>query len=185
MKTYAKFKEGVLEWAPATMQTDGYTVSNPSAERLAALGYKPVVYDKEPPQPDDPAVAYSPRYVEQQDRILVRREQYAPASDAGEREFSGAPDDPLDEVSAHSDCTLAARVEALENRLDALLAGREAIPELQVDKLTVLYQTSLVLTGEGAPKRAPGRAGLFYIDMSARTLYFSTGNEGVVQWKLA
>lgn len=91
----------------------------------------------------------------------------------------------VDEVMAHSDCALAARVEVLETLLDALLSGREEIPELQIGKLNLLYDTSLVLTGEGAPKRTPGRAGLFYIDTSTRTLYFSTGNLSVADWKPA
>lgn len=41
---YAKLENGYLRSAPKTVQWQGHTVNNPSADKLAELGYKPVVY---------------------------------------------------------------------------------------------------------------------------------------------
>lgn len=85
---------------------------------------------------------------------------------------------------AHSDCTLDERVEALEKALIAVLSGAVVIPKLQVKELNVWGDNNLAPVGDGAPTKAPDRAGQFYIDKTARTLYFSTGNEAVSDWKI-
>lgn len=41
---YAKLENGYLRSAPKTVQWQGHTVNNPSTDKLAELGYKPVVY---------------------------------------------------------------------------------------------------------------------------------------------
>ena len=41
---YAKLENGYLRSAPKTVQWQGHMVNNPSADKLAELGYKPVVY---------------------------------------------------------------------------------------------------------------------------------------------
>ena len=88
------------------------------------------------------------------------------------------------EVVAHSDCTLEERVAQLESLLVRMLSGDVLIPELQVKKLGVWDGNNIVVTGEGAPSKAPDRAGQFYIDKTARALYFSTGNAAVSDWKI-
>ena len=88
------------------------------------------------------------------------------------------------EVVAHSDCTLEERVAHLESLLVRMLSGDVLIPELQVKKLGVWGGNNIIVTGEGAPSKAPDRAGQFYIDKTARTLYFSTGNAAVSDWKI-
>lgn len=85
---------------------------------------------------------------------------------------------------AHSDCTLDERVEALEKALIAVLSGAVVIPKLQVKELNVWGDNNLAPVGDGAPTKAPDRAGQFYIDKTARTLYFSTGNAAVSDWKI-
>lgn len=80
---------------------------------------------------------------------------------------------------AHSDCTLDERVEALERALISVLSGAVVIPKLQVKELNVWGDNNLAPVGNGAPTKAPDRAGQFYIDKTARTLYFSTGNAAV------
>lgn len=86
---------------------------------------------------------------------------------------------------AHSGCTLDERVEALEKALIAVLSGKTLIPELQVKTLGVWGDNNLVLTGTGAPGRTPDKAGQFYIDTTARSLYYSTGNAAVADWNNA
>ena len=83
---------------------------------------------------------------------------------------------------AHSDCTLDERVEALEKALIAVLSGAVVIPKLQIKELNVWGNNSLAPVG--APTKAPDRAGQFYIDKTARALYFSTGNAAVSDWKI-
>lgn len=85
---------------------------------------------------------------------------------------------------AHSDCTLDERVEALERALISVLSGAVVIPKLQVKELNVWGDNNLAPVGNGAPTKAPDRAGQFYIDKTARTLYFSTGNAAVSDWKI-
>lgn len=63
------------------------------------------------------------------------------------------------EVVAHSDCTLEERVAQLESLLVRMLSGDVLIPELQVKKLGIWGDNNLVVTGEGAPTKAPDRAG--------------------------
>lgn len=41
---HAKLENSCLRSAPKTVQWQGHTVNNPSADKLAELGYKPVVY---------------------------------------------------------------------------------------------------------------------------------------------
>lgn len=89
------------------------------------------------------------------------------------------------DVSAHSGCTLGERIAAVERLLLDLLSGKVLIPELQVGKLGVWGDNNLVLTGAGAPTKAPDRAGQFYIDTTTRVLYYSTGNASVGDWKNA
>ena len=93
-------------------------------------------------------------------------------------------DDEITEVLAHSDCTLDERVEALEKALIAVLSGAVVIPKLQIKELNVWGNNSLALVGDSAPTKAPDRAGQFYIDKTARALYFSTGNAAVSDWKI-
>lgn len=59
------------------------------------------------------------------------------------------------EVVAHSDCTLEERVAQSESLLVRMLSGDVLIPELQVKKLGVWDGNNIVVTGEGAPSKAP------------------------------
>ena len=45
---YAKLQNGYIRSAPKTVQWQGHTVNNPSADKLAELGYKLVVYTDTP-----------------------------------------------------------------------------------------------------------------------------------------
>lgn len=45
---HAKLQNGCIRSAPKTVQWQGHTVNNPSADKLAELGYKPVVYTDMP-----------------------------------------------------------------------------------------------------------------------------------------
>lgn len=94
-------------------------------------------------------------------------------------------DDEITEVLAHSDCTLEERVTHLERLLVEMLSGKVLIPELQVKKLGVWGDNNLVVTGEGAPTKAPDRAGQFYVDTKNNAVYHSVGNGAVSDWKNA
>lgn len=94
-------------------------------------------------------------------------------------------DDEITETLAHSDCTLEERIAHLEGLLVGVLSGKVLIPELQVKKLGVWGDNNLVVTGEGAPAKAPDRAGQFYIDTAADAVYHSVGNGAVSDWKNA
>ncbi len=94
-------------------------------------------------------------------------------------------DDEITEVLAHSDCTLEERVAHLERLLVGVLSGKVLIPELQVKKLGVWGDSNLVVTGEGAPTKAPDRAGQFYVDTKNNAVYHSVGNGAVSDWKNA
>lgn len=89
------------------------------------------------------------------------------------------------DVLAHSDCTLEERVTHLERLLVGVLSGKVLIPELQVKKLGVWGDNNLVVTGEGAPAKAPDRAGQFYVDTKNNAVYHSVGNGAVSDWKNA
>lgn len=89
----------------------------------------------------------------------------------------------LPDVLAASDCSLEARVATLERTLAAVLSGTAVIPKLQVKELGVWGPNNLILTGSGAPTKAPDRAGQLYIDTDSRTVYKSTGNVYVSDWK--
>lgn len=93
--------------------------------------------------------------------------------------------DEITETLAHSDCTLEARVTHLERLLMEMLSGKVLIPELQVKKLGVWGDNNLVVTGEGAPTKAPDRAGQFYVDTKNNAVYHSVGNGAVSDWKNA
>ena len=54
---------------------------------------------------------------------------------------------------------------------------------LQVKKLGVWDGNNIVVTGEGAPAKAPDRAGQFYIDTKNNAVYHSVGNNAVSDWK--
>lgn len=86
-------------------------------------------------------------------------------------------------VLAASDCSLEARITALEQTLAAVLSGAAVIPKLQVRELGVWGSNNLILTGSGAPTKAPDRAGQFYIDTASGAVYKSTGNAAVADWK--
>ena len=86
-------------------------------------------------------------------------------------------------VLAASDCSLEARVTALERTLTAVLSGDAVIPALQVRELGVWGSNNLILTGSGAPAKAPDRAGQLYIDTASGAVYKSTGNAAVSDWK--
>lgn len=87
------------------------------------------------------------------------------------------------DVLAASDCSLEARVTTLERTLMAVLSGAAVIPALQVRELGVWGSNSLILTGSGAPAKAPDRAGQLYIDTVSGAVYKSTGNAAVSDWK--
>lgn len=89
------------------------------------------------------------------------------------------------EVVAHSDCTLEERVAQLESLLVRMLSGDVLIPELQVKKLGIWGGNNIVVTGEGAPTKAPDRAGQFYVDTKNNAVYHSVGNGAVSDWKNA
>jgi hypothetical protein len=93
--------------------------------------------------------------------------------------------DEITEVLAHSDCTLEERVTHLERLLMEMLSGKVLIPDLQVKKLGVWGDNNLVVTGEGAPSKAPDRAGQFYVDTKNNAVYHSVGNGAVSDWKNA
>ncbi len=93
--------------------------------------------------------------------------------------------DEITETLAHSDCTLEERVTHLEGLLVGVLSGKVLIPELQVKKLGVWGDNNLVVTGEGAPTKAPDRAGQLYIDTKNNAVYHSVGNGAVSDWKNA
>ena len=86
-------------------------------------------------------------------------------------------------VLAASDCSLEARVTALERTLTAVLSGDAVIPALQVRELSVWGSNNLILTGSDAPAKAPDRAGQLYIDTASGAVYKSTGNAAVSDWK--
>lgn len=86
-------------------------------------------------------------------------------------------------VLAASDCSLEARVTTLERTLAAVLSGAAVIPALQVRELGVWGSNNLILTGSGAPTKAPDRAGQLYIDTASGAVYKSTGNVAVSNWK--
>ena len=86
-------------------------------------------------------------------------------------------------VLAASDCSLEARVTTLEQTLAAALSGDAVIPALQVRELGVWGSNNLILTGSGAPAKAPDRAGQLYIDTASGAVYKSTGNAAVSDWK--
>lgn len=86
-------------------------------------------------------------------------------------------------VLAASDCSLEARVTTLEQTLMAVLSGDAVIPALQVRELGVWGSNNLILTGSGAPAKAPDRAGQLYIDTASGAVYKSTGNAAVSDWK--
>lgn len=86
-------------------------------------------------------------------------------------------------VLAASDCSLEARVTTLERTLAAVLSGAAVIPALQVRELGVWGSNNLILTGSGAPAKAPDRAGQLYIDTASGAVYKSTGNAAVSVWK--
>lgn len=89
----------------------------------------------------------------------------------------------LSAVLAASDCSLEARVSTLERTLTAVLSGDAVIPALQVRELGVWGSNNLILTGSGAPAKAPDRAGQLYIDTASGAVYKSTGNAAVSDWK--
>lgn len=86
-------------------------------------------------------------------------------------------------VLAASDCRLESRVTTLERALAAVLSGAAVIPALQVRELGVWGSNNLILTGSGAPAKAPDRAGQLYIDTASGAVYKSTGNAAVSDWK--
>lgn len=86
-------------------------------------------------------------------------------------------------VLAASDCSLEARVTTFEQTLMAVLSGAAVIPALQVRELGVWGSNNLILTGSGAPTKAPDRAGQLYIDTASGAVYKSTGNAAVSDWK--
>ena len=110
------------------------------------------------------------------DADFLSRHKLTPWSDASFSEIS---------VIAHSDCTLEARVTHLERLLMEMLSGKVLIPELQVKKLGVWGDNNLVVMGEGAPTKAPDRAGQFYVDTKNNAVYHSVGNGAVSDWKNA
>lgn len=93
--------------------------------------------------------------------------------------------DALAEVLAQSECSLEARIARLEKALIALVTGQTFIPKLAVKELAVWGDNNLIVTGDGAPAKAPDRAGQIYIDTKNNAQYRSTGNAAVSDWKNA
>lgn len=111
---------------------------------------------------------------------------YVPTATGGTAEFDyrqRSGDSDTFTVLAASVCSLEARVTTLERTLVAVLSGAAVIPELQVRELGVWGPNNLILTGSGAPTKAPDRAGQFYIDTASGAVYKSTGNAAVADWK--
>lgn len=90
---------------------------------------------------------------------------------------------PIEEVLAHSACTLSERVEQLEKTLIDVLTGKVYIPELLVKNLRCYGENNLFVVGTTAPTLPPDRAGQFYIDTVSGAVYKSTGNARVADWK--
>lgn len=63
--------------------------------------------------------------------------------------------------------------------------GQSADPGVAGEKLGVWGDNNLVVTGEGAPTKAPDRAGQFYVDTKNNAVYHSVGNGAVSDWKNA
>lgn len=99
--------------------------------------------------------------------------------------WSPTPDKQQQQISvlAHSDCSLEERVAHLESLLVGMLSGKVVIPELQVKKLGVWGDNNIIVAGEGAPAKAPDRAGQLYIDTRNNAVYHSVGNNAVSDWK--
>lgn len=93
--------------------------------------------------------------------------------------------DVLAEVLAESECSLEGRIARLEKALIALTSGEMYIPKLTVKELTIWGDNNLIVTGQGAPTKAPDRAGQIYIDTKNNAQYRSTGNAAVSDWKNA
>lgn len=89
------------------------------------------------------------------------------------------------DVLAESECSLEGRIARLEKALIDLTSGRTFIPKLTVKELEVWGANNLIVTGEGAPTKAPDRAGQIYIDTKNNAQYRSTGNAAVSDWKNA
>lgn len=85
---------------------------------------------------------------------------------------------------AHSDCSLEQRITTLESLLAAVFSGGVVVPALKVTDL-LAQNTDIVRVGVGAPSIIPDRAGQFYINTTAKTLYYSTGNTAISDWNLA
>ncbi len=77
-RNYARLVGGQPAWAPDLLQEEGFTIANPSAARLAAAGYKPVVRE---PHPEAAERNFREIYTEEEACIRVRRVQAA-ADDA-------------------------------------------------------------------------------------------------------
>lgn len=92
--------------------------------------------------------------------------------------------DILSEVAALSDCSLEQRITTLESLLAAVFSGGVVVPALKVTDL-LAQNTDIVRVGVGAPSIIPDRAGQFYINTTAKTLYYSTGNTAISDWNLA
>ena len=77
MNNYAKLLDGRLKYAPTTIRTADGLVCNPRPDKLIPLGYKEVSFDEQP-EPSDPPKHYREGYTEEDDRIRVGWEEYAP-----------------------------------------------------------------------------------------------------------
>ena len=77
MNNYAKLIDGRLKYAPTTIRTADGLVCNPRPDKLIPLGYKEVIFDEQP-EPSDPPKHYREVYTEEDDRIRVGWEEYAP-----------------------------------------------------------------------------------------------------------
>lgn len=106
-------------------------------------------------------------------------------SAAGDAEAAAADAHNALDLLADSGCSLDERVDALEKALIAVLSGSVLLPNVQAKKLGVWGENNLIVTGAGAPVLTPDRAGQFYIDVATRTLYYSTGNSAISDWKNA
>lgn len=115
------------------------------------------------------------------DVVKVAAEKAEAAGDAAQGVVDGY-DDVVDTL-AHSDCSLEERVATLEQLLRDVLSGKALIPRLQVRELGVWGDNNLIVTGSGAPAKAPDRAGQLYIDVDAGAVYKSTANTAVSSWK--
>lgn len=66
---YGKLKDGHIQYAPRVLRRDGWQVINPTAEQLAAEGFKEIIRDPYPNLADNETAEM--RYVEAENSITI------------------------------------------------------------------------------------------------------------------